>query len=562
MNAQGQPAEELSTDLPAATGPADRDQLLSQVGPQRRSIYAFVRQLLDDFEAAASWDLLYTPTQSDDELFALEDRLLTVVHGVPAKIEALFAQLLANSDEGAVESIEDAEFYLRGIHDMVAADWKRLERKLEELRSGGQHNSLTPAMRSELCEVAADVKGKYTSSLMGATAAVVAEGHCDVLHAEPLIFPEKAAEHARNERLVADLEALVETINGIRTEVPFEQLLERWQDGSPADWYALAELTCLRGRICRMLALRNRRALYSGDYHQIREREHQFTARLRQLEALHRATWGENRPSPQDLRRFTLEVAAMVDVNLFESLAGNKAVKDLRTLGATLGKQTDPQAVAASAANLGLPPELHFAAPLFAKEDLKTFFEVLYSAVSRRASLRNAAAEAEHAAQESDSGSVPELSLVEDAVVMEEALQALPEAEPETPLVSPREAMDNLQRALREIRSPENPNLRSLQMLKRILARQYDVPRAMLKQVEPYVDQLEQAFLPHLEQSEVQEQIPAGMSAFLRKQCADLRLGLAGGGQQGQVSDLLQKVENVLDSSSVAVEDYMIKHLY
>src|SRR5687768_18602543 len=102
--------------------------------------------------------------------------LLGVVEQIPMRTRELIALLsLVAPDDETRQTLEDAEFYFSGIHSMCAHDVRRLRALLEPFTQPGVEPP-PPAQRNFVCEVAADVKGKYASALMGATASIVAEG--------------------------------------------------------------------------------------------------------------------------------------------------------------------------------------------------------------------------------------------------------------------------------------------------------------------------------------------------------------------------------------------------
>ena len=53
-------------------------------------------------------------------------------------------------------------------------DIRRIEKTLEPVRERGPRGGATPEERQLLCELSADLKGKYASSMMGAAASLVA----------------------------------------------------------------------------------------------------------------------------------------------------------------------------------------------------------------------------------------------------------------------------------------------------------------------------------------------------------------------------------------------------
>jgi hypothetical protein len=184
--------------------------------------------------------------------------------------------------------------------------------------------------------------------------------------------------------------------------VPFPELLDRWGACTRVDPYALADLATFRGVLGQLLKRSLRRALYSGDYHQIQRREAALATRVAELEALHHRTWSEPPEAHEvqtygQMQRLTLELAAILDSELLEHLVGSSALKDLRQAVATdraaAGDQTfigyrPNEWVRAARRPLG---ELECLVPLLAGDDLKTFLSLLLASVLKRASLNGQA---------------------------------------------------------------------------------------------------------------------------------------------------------------------------
>jgi hypothetical protein len=338
-------AEELEDAVPAgfsappaqlSSPPADREDILTQTGPARLGVYLLVRACVNDFERMAPWKLLYYPPEDPAELLGMVSALLDTIRGVPKRVDAVLHTL--PSDEATPEdepTRDDVSFLFRGIHHMVANDLKRLETALTPLRSG--LGALpTPAEGTHLCEIAADLKGKYASAMMGAASSLVGQGLYNGVELEPVLFPEKAEEFHSARELVERLRDATESIQKLSAHLSLPELLERWRRQERVDLYALADLPSLRGKLGKLLQEKNRRALYSGDYHQISRREMLLSERITELERLHLQTWTTPRGA-EDLSgaydrmaQLVLEIAAILDANLLKELLGEKQVNGLR----------------------------------------------------------------------------------------------------------------------------------------------------------------------------------------------------------------------------------------
>jgi len=362
--------------------PPEREALLARIAPERQKLFRLVRQLVDDLDQAAPWDHLYYPPDEPEAFLGMAAGLLGVAGGIPARISELVQLLsLVAPDDDTRATLEEAEFYFNGIHSMCSHDLQRLRGLLEPF--SGTAKPLSAADRNYLCEVAADLKGKYSSALMGASASIAAEGNWSGVDVEPILFPEKQEEFRRNHALVDGLNRVLAAIDELREQVPFPQLVERWRSGARVDPYALADLATFRGILGQLLKRGLRRALYSGDYHQIQHRESALAVRIAELEAVHFHTWSLSAAdaiagSYPRLVQLTFEIAAILDVDLLEELIGSRALRDVRTavMSETSGNR-----------QRALADELEPLVSLLASEDLQTFLELLLGSVMKRASV-------------------------------------------------------------------------------------------------------------------------------------------------------------------------------
>ena len=113
------------------------------------------------------------------------------------------------------------------------------------------------------------------------------------------------------------------------------------------DQYALAPLYSLLGDLGKLMQVSSRRALYSGDYHQIQQREVQLSARINELTSLHSMTWktaAETDPARDGVYTVMIEkaveLAAILDVEILKKIVGDGAVKDLFFI-VTMEKEDD-----------------------------------------------------------------------------------------------------------------------------------------------------------------------------------------------------------------------------
>lgn len=379
---------------PLGPPPATREEILGQVGLARLAVYDLVRTGVDEFERVAPWRVLYYPPEDHARFVGILTALLELIAGIPKRVAAAMNKVPKGAPTSDDEPTrEDIRFMFSGIHHMVAHELKRIEATLAPVRERG---SATADERQLLCELSADLKGKYSSSMMGAAASLIAQGLWNGVEVEPVLFPEKAEEFRNTRELVDLLKEVSDAIKQLPELVHFKELMEGWQEGHRVDQYALADLPSLRGKIAKLLKERTRRALYSGDYHQISRREVLLSERINEMETLHQRTWSSDHggqdlsPTFARLVQLTLEMACVLDVTILKDLIGEKKVEGLRAR--VTSAKTRPVSTA-STPGAGLDSLI----PLLAEDDLRIFLELLLGAVMRRASLTVTMREAEPA---------------------------------------------------------------------------------------------------------------------------------------------------------------------
>ncbi len=543
-------AEELEDDLPAAAAapaprlaspPPDREAILTQTGPARLGVYFLVRACVNDFERVAPWKLLYYPPENPAELLGMVSALLDTIRGVPKRVDAVLHTLPDEETAGEDEpNRDDVSFLFRGIHHMVANDLKRLESSLTPLRSG--LGALpTPAEGIHLCEIAADLKGKYASAMMGAAASLVGQGRFNGVELEPVLFPEKAEEFLSTRELIERMKEATQAIQKLSGEISFPQLLESWRGRVRVDLYALAELPNLRGKLGKLLQEKNRRALYSGDYHQISRREMLLSARITELEHLHLKTWTTPRES-EDLGsvfdrmvQLALEISAVLDANLLKELIGEKQVNGLR--GRAVMAKGKPPAAGATGTDALIP--------LLAEDDLRIYFELLLGAVLRRASLSVPApapepepvpapapaprpappAPAKPPAPEVRPAAppvVPRPAPAPEPAPSPKPVAAPPPPRPVAAPVDPRTALARIDAILVNLMAPTNPNLNAFKMTQRLLAKHARIPDAMFRSIYPYLEEVRDKLVPALRSIVPYKGITEDVVNRLETYCQDL----------------------------------------
>ena len=556
----GDPAE-LAPRRRAAP-PATREAVLARLGAVKKAVYALVRDGVDELEQAAPWELLYYPPEDPGALLAMIGGLLVAIRGVPESIDRLLRETLAG-EAGADEPTRDEiGFLFHGIHRMVARDIKRLEGSLETIRDRGPAAPPTPTDGRLLCELAADLKGKYASSLMGAAASLIGEGVWTGVELEPVLFPEKAEEFRSTRELMVALREAVAAIRQLPEQIPFAEVVERWRQGRRIDQYALADLPSLRGKIGRLLQQRSRRALYSGDYHQISRREVLLSARINELERLHQETWAppgagcapDLAPVFSRLVQLALEVAAVLDVDILKGILGEKKVNGLRIRGASAaGRKAPPKAAAT-----GEDPGLEALTLLLAEDDLRIFLEMLVGAVQRRASL-TVREPAEAAPPLSPTSPISPTSPVPPrrtppppplaAAPPAPSAPAAPRAPARTPAADPRVVLARIHAFLVDLQGPTNAHWSSFRMTHRLLEKHARLPIAMFHAIHPCLADIRERLVPDLQAIAPYKGLTEATVTWLETVCRELRFADPEPAQlAGEVPQKLERVLRVLDA--------------
>lgn len=549
-------SKEADARLPKfATAPSTREKLLAATESWRREIYLEVRRVLDEVEAAAPWRLLYYPPDDAPTFLRMVDALIEVVSGIPGRLGGLLDRLRKEGWEDNAAFVE-TRFYFTGIHGMIEHDLGRLQEQLEIFSGSDLQPNLE--QRQRLCELASDLKGKYSSALMGATASIVSGGRWNGVEVEPVLFPEKADEFSRNSLLVERLDDLVKLIRRLPTEVPFVELKRAWSECQQVDLYALADLTVLRGQLGRLLQEENRRALYSGDYHEIRRRESRLSQVLNRLEAVHAELWRRSgsRAGPEKAYRELIllleQVAALVDVEILRQLIGKKAVRDLRA-------RVERSAASSQVGSQSNSQEEHLVS-LMGDDDLKMFLELLRGAVSRRASLLVAQRPVRPAAHAVERLEVRETSTPKEAEGSAweapkvrgrgEVLSSIGDLAPEEEVgrlsgpggedADQRELLLQIQRSLDAILSGSNPANGTFRMIHRLLSKHATIPPSMFQATRPFVDQLVHGLIPDLSAAAAKGAIPSDLAPHLEALCRPL------GQPQVTAAELMGEIPNAM----------------
>jgi hypothetical protein len=618
--------------LPAPAPPAvepipqNRAELLAVVGPERRRIYDTVRSLLDELETAVPWSALYYPPDDVAEFMNLESRLLGVIESSPARIRDLLESLRQEAtDLSSRQTIDDIEFYFAGIHEMASHDLAKLRARLKPFSDAVAAVVLTAPQRDALCEHTADLKGKYASAIMGATASILAEGHWTGVEIEPILFAEKAEEFERNRTLLDNLRTTVQAVREIGQEVAFGELRRRWLLAQRVDQYALADLPTFRGRLGRLLKQPSRRALYSGDYRQIQRRERRLSARINELEELHHLTWSATPGQSAEamaqvferLAQLILEIAAIIDVELLATLVGDKPLQTLRAIAVAEKEEDRRQPRDADATDVqpaaqvqlrrrrhprreGLSDEQHALIPLLHEEDLRTFFDLLLGSVAKRASLALRNERTGAAPRVGSTASMPS-PLPVTSVPPPTALRRPPTArtsgsfaslldadEPAPHLSTPPVATPKPTSVARAAAPPppraswpervaaarlihdEIAGLRtngssswiSFRMIQRLVAKQTGVPPSMLQAAHPFLRELQSRLLPRLPAAIAMGDLSPDIGKTLAQIC-DLLLDQNLGPRQirDDVPEAINRLLRVLDGLEASTAAILVSAL-
>ncbi|HEX5715382.1 MAG TPA: hypothetical protein VF179_04435 [Thermoanaerobaculia bacterium] len=578
--------------------PSTREEILSQVGPARIAVYEMVRGSVDDFEQTAPWRLLYYPPEEPEAFVGLLDALITLIQSIPKRVAATLGKIPKVSESDDEPTREDVRFMFSGIHHMVEHELKRVEKMLEPVRERGPGVPATSDERQLLCELSADLKGKYASSMMGAAASLIAQGLWNGVELEPVLFPEKAEEFRNTRELVDLLQEVTAAIKQLPEQVRFVELVSGWQRGIRADQYALADLPSLRGKIAKLLKERTRRALYSGDYHQISRREILLSERIHELETLHQKTWSTTEhgggqdlaPTYARLVQLTLEMAAVLDVTVLKALIGDKKVEGLRARVMAVKNRPAPTA---STPGQGLDSLI----PLLAEDDLRIFLDLLLGAVTRRASLSVTMREAEPeapvpppaaapprpAAPKPAPAPLPELeewmlpppipeyevgvpsptsSTAMDWVQNEPeppppsqySPQFAPQFAPPFPQANLRPSLKMVSDLLTELLAPANSNLSSFRMTQRLLSKHARIPVAMFQSIQPYLKEVQERLVPALKQITPFRGITEEAVTKLEGYCTELRRpGLSPAELKDEVPKKMERLVRFLEALRAAV---------
>ena len=615
IEGSGEPLSPPPAPVRLGSPPATCEGVLTQVGPGRIAVYEMVRGCVDDFEKTAPWRLLYYPPEEPDAFLALLDALVELIQGIPKRVAAALGKIPKSTSESDDEPTrEDVRFMFSGIHHMVEHDLNRIEKTLAPVRERGTGVPATQDERQLLCELSADLKGKYASSMMGAAASLIAQGLWNGVELEPILFPEKAEEFRNTRELMDLLKEVTAVIKQLPEQVRFTELVSGWQRGIRADQYALADLPSLRGKIAKLLKERTRRALYSGDYHQISRREILLSERINELETLHQKTWSSTEhgggqdlaPMYARLVQLTLEMAAVLDVTILKELIGAKKVDGLR---ARVTAAKNRPAPTASTPGQGLDSLI----PLLAEDDLRIFLELLLGAVMRRASLsvtmREPEAEApappppaakpvKPAPKPEKTAASPAPDLLPD---LEEwklpppipdyqvtVARTLPEPsmdlwtsstamdwvqnEPEPPSPPPppsvpgavdagaaaranlRPALKTVSDLLGELLAPANSNLSSFRMTQRLLSKHARIPAAMFQSIQPYLKEVQERLIPALKQITPFRGITDEAVTKLEGYCTELRRpGLSPAELKDEVPKKMERLVRFVEALRAAV---------
>lgn len=430
--------------------PGTLEGLLERIGTAQAAIYHLVRQMLDDLEQAAPWDDLYYPPADKEEFLRKATLMLAVIEGIPQRVTRQIEQIEAPGvDAETDELLGDMSFFFNGIHMSVEQEIRKLRAVLERFGEDGEDLEPSPEERDFTCELLADLKGKYSSSIMGAAASLIAGGQWRGVEIEPVLFPEKAKEFERNERLVETLSEVTENIHNLLEQVPLARLVQQWGQEKRVDQYVLTPLYSLLGNLGKLMQETSRRALYSGDYHQIQRREGLLASRVNELATLHNMTWGTV-PKPPDqteadlfakMVRSATELAAVLHIDILKKIIGGAQVETLlrvviveKELNSAVDRWRRGQEIQPHPNRAKVPEEQHSLIVLLYDEDLHTFLELLLGSVLKRASLtvrrEMEQAVAARAAEAAEAAAQAEAAVTEAAPAQRSAAELAGELDP------------------------------------------------------------------------------------------------------------------------------------
>jgi hypothetical protein len=461
---------------------------LAEVDAHRRSVYVIARRACDEIEAIAPWQDLYAPPRDPVAAARLAAAVYSWSNALRVRIDEGIAALEAAAcDPNFVEYVS---FYLGAVATMLRPDTLRLGTAIETAR----RPEATQLDAGIACEIAADVKGKGTSSLMGAAASLVAEGTWDPVATEPLLFPEKNDEFRRNHELLAAVLDVSSTLHRIRAGALIPQLSHSWAHGALPDRWALTDLGLLVAQVSQLLRPERRRALYAGDFHQLERRLRLLSARVGEVERLHAALVDDiaEASARRQLGVLLREIAALIDSSVLSDLLPEGGLARLRSL-LELSKQLDGHVDVAAAAQRGaLGPDATALLALLVDDDLNTFVGLLAANVARRVSFQ---------LESQNEG------FATDAVTASAA------STPARPLPDqPSGELSSRLRALvNRLTADAYPGARQFRMVHKLLTSQNRVPEALLAGCRPYIHDLVDEIVPALEPMVEAGELPATM---------------------------------------------------
>jgi hypothetical protein len=228
-----------------------------------------------------------------------------------------------------------------------------------------------------------------------------------------------------------------------------------------------------------------------------------LSQRINELERLHQQTWATPAPAdlPLDLApvfarlvQLTLEVAAVLDANILKALIGEKKVNGLRGRAATAPKGQPPRSASADA--------LDDLVPLLAEDDLRIFFEMLLTAVQRRASLSMQEPAPPPPTPLTPPKPVPLAPPPPPAPLPAPRAKEPPPELPPVPAIKPpadpRQILAHIDAVIVELQSPANQNWNSFRMTQRLLGKHSRLPSAMFHAVNPFLVEITNRLVPDL----------------------------------------------------------------
>ncbi len=456
-------------------------------------MYLIARRACDEIEAIAPWHDLYAPPR--DPVAAA--RLAAAVHSWSNALRVRVEEGIAALEAAACDPnfIEYVSFYLGAVATMLRPDTLRLGTAIETAR----RPDATQLDGGIACEIAADVKGKGTSSLMGAAASLVAEGTWDPVATEPLLFPEKNDEFRRNHELLAAVLDVSSTLHRIRVGALIPQLSHAWAHGALPDRWALTDLGLLVAQVSQLLRPERRRALYAGDFHQLERRLRLLSARVGEVERLHAALVDDIAESSarRQLGVLLREIAALIDSAVLSDLLPEGGLARLRSL-LELSKQLDGHVdVAAAAQRGGLGPDATALLALLVDDDLNTFVGLLAANVARRVSFQ---------LESHNEG------FASDAVPSPGPIAAPVAEAPARPASRPGgELAARLRALVGRLTADAYAGARQFRMVHKLLTSQNRVPEALLAGCRPYIHDLVDEIVPALEPLVEAGELPAAL---------------------------------------------------